>query len=76
MTPEDALGAGSRVWTRWRAEHAGLPDLRGADLLGADLTRANLKHADLRGTYYNETTIWPINFDLIQTGAGRTILSP
>ena len=73
----DATLWGANLWGA-NLTCANLTDanLTDANLWGADLTRANLKNADLRGTHYNETTIWPINFDLIQTGVGRTILSP
>ena len=44
-------------------------DLGGADLHGADLRRANLGGADLRGAKYDDSTMWPVNFDPSAAGA-------
>ena len=77
MTPEDALGAGSRVWTRWRAEHAGLPDLRGADLQrldlsGFDLSRCNLHGANLSAAVLDDARLQ--HCDLVATRLGSASL--
>ncbi|MCB1917804.1 MAG: pentapeptide repeat-containing protein, partial [Rhodocyclaceae bacterium] len=70
MTPEDALRAGNRVWTHWRAEHAGLPDLRGADLqrldlCGFDLSRCNLHGANLSAAVLDDARLQ--HCDLVAT---------
>lgn len=46
-------------------------DLGGAELYGTDLRRANLTGTDLRGAKYDDSTMWPVNFDPVQAGAVR-----
>ena len=77
MTPEDALRAGSRVWTRWRTEHAGLPDLRGADLQrldlsGFDLSRCNLHGANLGAAVLDDARLQ--HCDLVAARLGSASL--
>jgi len=58
----------------WRGLNPGDVDLSGArlcrvDLRDTDLSGCNLKGADLRLARYNDSTLWPANFDYRSSGA-------
>ncbi len=69
----DLRGANLRDADLWGANlwyaNLGGADLRGADLGGANLGYANLGYADLRYATYNQSTLWPVGFDVAKSGA-------
>ena len=44
-------------------------DLRGADLRDVNLTNADLEYTFLLGAFYDESTVWPDDFNPVAAGA-------